>query len=213
VTEYFMVIPSIHQPWTDRCLASCRLLPGRIIVVDNSRINHGVAAAWNVGARKVLNEKADWLIVCSASIRFGEPGGQDFIDALDANPEAVAVEAAHGIGWHLIAFNRRALETVGLFDENFYPGYYEDFDYGHRIARGFNLSEPYWLKVSVDVAMAGFRHGVDLGGAHVPIDRLIAYMKRKWGGTNGPDGMWDNPFNDPSLPLSYWPPFQGPAGS
>ena len=39
--------------------------------------------------------------------------------------------------WHCIGFTRKTFDKVGMFDEQFYPGYYEDNDYGYRLKIGW----------------------------------------------------------------------------
>lgn len=206
IDPYVAVLPSIHPPWTERAIADSRLDP--LIIVDNTRHNRGVAASWNLGARMVLDDlDMQWLVIVSAACRFGKPGGLDFIDALYANRGAAAVEAAHGIGWHLIAFHRTTLEQAGLFDENFWPGYYEDMDYARRVQLACGLGEPpWWPKVTVDVSIQGFAHGIDLAGVKPDPEKLLGYYRAKWGGPPGEE-ILDRPFGMYSH--DWWPtPFQ-----
>lgn len=177
-------------------------LLNRTVVVDNSEKNIGVAASWNLGVARMYEAEADWLIIMSAALRFGAPGGLDFLAALDPNADAVAVEAGHGIGWHLIAIARSTFDAVGTFDENFWPAYMEDVDWGHRVHCWLAGNPPWWPKVSVDVAIAGFAHGIDLGGVRVDNAALDSYYRRKWHGTRGQERTC-LPFGD--QPLSYWP--------
>lgn len=195
--SHVAVIPSIYQPWTDRCLRDCNL---NTYVVDNTETNRGVAASWNIGIDQMERLGADWLIIVSAAIRFGPPGGDDLLAALDANPDALAVEAAQGIGWHLIAIHRRVFETIGRFDENFWPAYYEDIDFGRRMWLGF--AQQQWPRIHCDVSLAGFSHGVDLGGAVIDNDKLAAYYAEKWGGPKGEE-TYHRPFGN--RPIHWWP--------
>lgn len=103
-----------------------------LIVVDNTVTNRGVSASWNVGIKEAGKRGADWVIFLSAAVRFGKTGGLDFVDALANHADAWACES-NLIGWHLVAINRRTVEAIGLFDENFYPAYFEDNDYSRRI--------------------------------------------------------------------------------
>ena len=119
---------------------------------------------------------------------------------IGANPDALAVEAAQGIGWHLIAFHRRVFETVGRFDENFWPAYYEDIDFGRRMWLGF--AQQQWPRIHCDVSLAGFSHGVDLGGAVIDNDKLAAYYAEKWGGPKGEE-TYHRPFGN--RPIHWWP--------
>jgi hypothetical protein len=199
--SFHAILPSIYPTWTERCVASMdpERWTGHLTIRDNTRENLGVAASWNLGARTVLNEGQDWLVVISAAVRFGAPGGADFLDVLESSPEDAVLEAGHGIGWHLIAFRRSVLLEVGLFDEVFYPAYWEDIDYGRRYYLRYGPSgEPWWKKVSVDCAIAGFSHGVDLGGARVDSNHLMGLYEAKWGGPKGAE-TYDRPYGDRPL--------------
>jgi hypothetical protein len=220
--SFVAVLPSIWPEWTELCLASMSYeLLSQTVVVDNAAPNRnlGVAASWNVGARILQQQEADWLVIISAAMRFGAPGGRDFLAELDAAPaEAWAIEAGPcprwpgmGFGWHLIAFRASTFERVGLFDENFWPAYFEDLDFGHRIrcASGWAAGEePMWPKVDVDADLAGFAHGIHLAGVEQDPSGLIRYYSRKWGvppGAPASEVFYTNPFGDPKFPLSYWP--------
>jgi len=196
---YTVVLPSIYQPWTDACLANCKL--ENVLVIDNTVDNIGVAASWNKGIEKMYRDNTDWLIILSASIRFGERGGIDFAESLTGN--SIAIEAGMGMGWHLIAFGKRVFDNVGTFDENFYPAYFEDIDFSHRIKRVYQLEPPYWKKVTVDVSLAGWGHGVELGRADPRTEENKDYMLRKWGHLTGTE-MYDHPFNDKTKDIKYW---------
>lgn len=197
-----VVLPSIYPLWTERCVASMgNVLRNNLTVVDNTVTNLGVAASWNLGIDAIGQRRADWLVLVSASIRFGAPGGDDFLDALDADTTSPAVEALF-MGWHLIAFRADTIERVGRFDEVFHPAYYEDIDYGRRAALAFNFSPPYWCKVECDVAHAGHAHGATLGGVDVqPIKQERAY-RRKWGGPKGSE-TYRHPYGDPHLDHTF----------
>ena len=221
MTSYVAVLPSIHQPWTDECLASCQFDP--ILVVDNTVRNWGVAASWNQGIEQMYRDGADWLIIVSAGVRFGESGGLDLVAEMEDHPRALAVEAGpcrwdnegfavEGFGWHLIALHRRLFDAVGRFDENYFPAYYEDVDFGRRVQLWLRdhpnesdwLGGAWWPKVTVAGSLAGTAHGVSLGGAKVEPLRLEAYYVRKWGGLSGFE-TYDHPFNNLANDLTYWP--------
>jgi hypothetical protein len=169
-----------------------------------------VAASWNLGIERMKERGADWLVICSAAMRFGVPGGLDFLAHLEANPGSVAIEAAWGIGWHLIAFNRRTIEAVGLFDANFAPGYFEDLDYAYRIRLAHLTAEPppFWGKVDVDAYVASFAHGERFAGIKADGPKLLDYYCAKWGGPTGQE-RFTRPFDNPDRPISWWPPVVG----
>jgi hypothetical protein len=191
-----------------------RHLRDQTLIVDNTVENLGVAASWNKGIDVMDAHGVDWLVLVSAACRFGPAGGIDFLDRLDElgasamsydtdRNRAVAVEAGHGVGWHLIAFPRWTIEAVGRFDEIFWPAYCEDIDYSYRISRTFDLNPPYWLKTTdIDVSIAGFSHGVDLGKVTVDNDRNHFLYKQKWGGDKGQE-TFDTPYGEPGLSLTH----------
>jgi hypothetical protein len=226
--KYVAVIPSIYQPYTNACIASCRL--DNVTVVDNTRVNKGVAASWNIGVREMYATGADWTIIISASVRFGKAGGLDLVQAMDEYPDALVVEAGtydmthttsntpptrwdengtplDGFGWHLLAIHRRTFDDVGLFDENIWPAYMEDTDWNHRCKVFYTDIDwsraPYWPRVPVDGIVAYVGHGVDLGRVNIQRGGQMDYYKRKWGGE--PHHEWEHPFNDPNNPVSFWP--------
>lgn len=198
--KYTIVIPSIYQPYTDACASTIKLPKENILIVDNTVNNKGVSASWNMGIDKMVADNSEWLIVLSAAMRFGEPGAQDFINALQQAPSMV-VECEMGHGWHLIAFRREVIEKVGRFDENFYPGYYEDIDYSYRIQLAkFEIP---WTKVFCDVSNMGWSHGCMLGKVKVDGDKLFRYLMAKWGGVRN-KYEYKNPFNNPDNSIKYW---------
>jgi hypothetical protein len=214
------VIPSIYGPYTDACVASCKL--DNVIVVDNTVTNRGVAASWNIGVREMYEQGTDWTVIISAGVRFGEPGGLDLIEAMRQNPDALCVEAdkpsrktsnIDGFGWHLLAFHRRTFDDIGLFDENIWPAYGEDTDYHYRMKLFYadcDLSRgPLWPRVPVDGYLESASHGVALGGVNADGHGQKEYYIRKWGGSfsgyGDGDWEWQHPFNNPDNPVSYWP--------
>jgi hypothetical protein len=206
--SYLVALPSVHRPWTDACLATMKAFDRqRIAVVDNTVRNRGVAASWNLVAREVLASNVDWLVIVSAGMRFEAPWGADFLCEIEARSGAIAVEGGMGIGWHCLGVNRRTLERVGLFDENYFPGYWEDVDFSRRVMLA-GLTEhadrDYWPKVPVEAYVRGFGHAMTLGGKRYMPDaeRLLGYYERKWQGRPGAERAV-LPFGD--RPLEWWP--------
>lgn len=207
--SFVAVLPSIWPPYTEACLTSMAPeLRTQILVVDNAppNPNLGVAASWNRGVDLCRDAEADWLVIVSAAIRFGPPGGLDFLAELDVHPGAAAIEAGWGLGWHLIAFQRQTLERAGRFDENFWPGYYEDLDYSRRIRLAGLTHEPppFWVKVDVDAYVASFAHAERFAGVKADAPRLVAYYEAKWGGPPGQE-TFTHPFGDQARGLDWWP--------
>lgn len=207
--SFLVVVPSIWQPYTDACVRTLHCDPDDLLVVDNTVQNRGVAASWNMGARKVLAQHRDWLVICSAAMRFAGRGIHSFTDQLAAHKDADAVEAACDLGWHLIAIPFRTLDKVGLFDENFFPAYMEDLDYGYRIRVACGIDYvpgvESWPKVPVAAHLESAAHGIQLAGVRGDGAQQAAYFAAKWGGPSGQE-KFVRPFDmpDPTW-IGWWP--------
>ena len=161
---------------------------------DKDGHNMGVPRAWNIGARQVVDQGLDYLVILSSSMEFGIKLHTTWVEQMERFDGANCIEC-DGHSWHLIAFHRRAFELVGYFDENFYPGYFEAIDFGYRL-RMLNM-EGGWPRCWVN-AMSRFvgRH-TDL----VLAPPLLRYYKEKWGGDKGEE-TYVLPFGD--KPLGYF---------
>lgn len=114
-------------------------LPGLNIIVHSLDYNPGSAAGFNVGLRELAASRdASWCLVVNSDISF-YPG---VLGRLAKGVEEKLIEDPFfGLGftslccgseWSAVVFTRKVVDKVGLFDENFYPAYYEDDDYAIR---------------------------------------------------------------------------------
>lgn len=201
-----VVLPSIVPTWTEDCLRTWK--GPTPMIVNNTTKNLGVAASWNIGVEMLLSRRLDYLILLSAAVRFGQPGGCDFLAALEERPRW-GLEGGE-LGWHCVAFSRELFALVGRFDENFFA-YWEDTDFSYRVqlatdTRGGGA----WVKTPIRASLAGVAHGVIYGGAKVDMAAMEGYFTRKWGGPSGCESF-DHPFGRPNRPLSWWPTGNDPA--
>lgn len=205
--KYTVVLPVIYWPAANECRSTMQFPQENILMVDNTHKNLGVSRSWNMGIDKMRADDTSWLIIVSTAIRF-KKGGLDMIDILKQRPEQNVLEALNVYGWHLIAFNRRLIDRVGKFDENFYPAYFEDLDFSIRIRKTYHLDPPFWDKIDVDVEDTGMGLSIKRGLVDAPADSLIAYFQRKWGRHPGDyqNPEYDHPFNTECNGLDYWPP-------
>ena len=143
--KYVVGLPYRVKSFRDNLMATCKL--ENVFEIDNTENNIGFAASHNLGIQKMYDDGAEWYIVMSAAVRFGEPGGLDFIEILK-NTESVIIEALGVYGWHFIAFHKTLIDKVGFWDTNFTPYGYEDLDYSMRIQRAFLLEyDDHWEKI------------------------------------------------------------------
>lgn len=168
----------------------------RTVIVPNwaPHENLGVPASWNIGVRMVLDDpKAEWLVLLSEAMRFGQRGGEDFEDQLDG----MITDAL--FGWHLIGFHRTVFETIGLFDEIFSPGYWEDTDLLWRMhcaglpsPRENDL--PGRVQISdIDAHDLGTEHSLKSGLVKVSLSAQAEKYRAKWGGPQGSE-RWTTPY-------------------
>jgi len=96
--------------------------------------NLGVAGSWNLGI-KVLPHHDRWFIA-SNDIMLA-PG--DLEQLADAQPDELTLTDSRP-SWQLFCVGEEVIRTVGLFDENFHPAYFEDNDFENRTRHhGFTI--------------------------------------------------------------------------
>lgn len=207
--RYTVCLPYVYEPYFKECLKTCKFDEDSMLIIDNTKDNIGIMKSHNRGIEKMKKDNSDWLIILSAAVRFGEPGGLDFIEALEDHPDHLAIEAADVFGWHVIAFSRRLIEKVGEWDENFSPYGYDDLDYSWRIQKAFGLNDrsQLWEKVYIDVKDTTMAHSLKLGGVTTKNEKLRAYYVKKWGvlPEDNHDHAYHRPFNNDDNDIGYWP--------
>jgi hypothetical protein len=97
------------------------------------------------------------------------------------------------LGWHLIALHRCLFETVGFFDEAFWPAYWEETDFLYRLKLAGlvgvddegNISHDSWLFVDVDGEFG--RQAATLQDCLAPVNLMESQQRyeAKWGGPSG----------------------------
>lgn len=231
--KYLVILPAMVEHVAKPCLESIDpTVRENLLLIDNSKDgfegsygvetlrfpeNYGVARSWNLGARRVLEQKLDYLIILSTAIVFQE-GMLDFLELMNSELEPTGYQQ-YGVesqfSFHLVAIGRKTFEKVGLFDENFYPSYMEETDMLRRMELAGIYSIMDGSKRFPLVNVSAWRRGLALsikrGGLFVNFLGLQDYWREKWGvvaeyeNQAQRDAMYNHPFNDPTKPLSYWP--------
>lgn len=190
----------------DSVLSGSRV-PSEILVVDNSgayvntweddgvRVIHsgknlGVAASWNL----LLRHGAS--IISNDDIDFGFNTFEKMSAALGDGHLFVEV-----VRWALFGQSPKVAETIGFYDEGFFPAYYEDNDYEIRLRHaGIPIHHVETSPVK-HVGWASSRNPNDpAGGLRDPAEhrswyaRNLQYYIRKWGGAPGQE-TFSLPFN------------------
>lgn len=233
MTTFLAVMPVIWAQTSVPCIesmiapdSSLGLAPHEILVVDNTRHgevptwsvvpdamryhrdpdghNLGVGRAWNVGARALLEEGLDYLVILSASMWWGYRLHTTFRAEIEANDGAPLVELM-GHSWHAIAIHRSTFERVGLFDPNFWPAYWEATEWGYRL-RLVGIEGAGWPRVWCNALSMGQAIHVDRqrwDAPACPSQPLMDYYAAKWGAMS-PDEVYEHPFGDPSKPIDWF---------
>lgn len=90
--------------------------------------NLGCGASWNFIIRS--RPAGPWWVIVNADIVFG-PGDLERLSEFMSDQAGPVMGTVFEFG--AFAINSGCVDTVGFFDENFFPMYYEDRDYEHRM--------------------------------------------------------------------------------
>lgn len=206
------VMPSVDPEYRLGCLLSMTPdICARTLVVDNTETNLGVAASWNLGIDEAVTNGADWLVIVSESMRFGETGGADFEGQLTGSWATATCDRTcfwtlntgagfcrNGYGFHLFGLAMSTVEQVGRFDEIFYPAWWEDADYYRRMALAGMTGDTWTHLDHIDAHLAACEHSTATGLVEGSwSDTRPAYI-RKWGGEQGSE-RYLRPYGNPDL--------------
>jgi GT2 family glycosyltransferase len=198
------------------CVSNQTVKPGRVVVVDNSggRLNQhrlkrfkfeqlevvtannlGVAASWNLGLE--LNNSQ--VFISNDDQMLLPTGIESMLTVMDEHPLHPIFSGQNENFAFFGTHPAVAKELIGLFDEAFYPAYYEDVDYYHRM----KLAGVGWKTPKRQVIDTPLTESVMKDNKSSR--ELIACIKsgqvsnhcryiQKWGGQPG-DEIFNVPFN------------------
>lgn len=136
-------VPVLNRPdLLYRMLSSTKGVDiGRIVVVDNGDVvpeiananvqvirpghNLGVSASWNLVIK--TTPTASWWMFSNSDVEFADGD----LERLCQHMETHGGVALLGT-FSVFGMTSKALESIGFFDENFAPAYFEDNDYDYR---------------------------------------------------------------------------------
>lgn len=90
--------------------------------------NLGVAASWNLGIK--LTPWSEYWCIVNDDVTF-EPGALGVLAAASGSENLAFVDCPQP--WSAFTLGEGVVDAVGLFDEIFYPAYFEDNDYQRRV--------------------------------------------------------------------------------
>jgi hypothetical protein len=151
-----LVVPTLtRHDLLDRMLRSVDHPVGHLVVVDNSGrgivggsgpwermtvlpmpCNFGVAASWNLAVR--MGHRDGWVMVVSDDVTFPAGALAGFVEKSGEDRLVVSGTWPH---WCAFTIGMRVVQKVGMFDEGYYPAYYEDTEYERRMGQhGMSLT-------------------------------------------------------------------------
>jgi len=172
--------------------------------------NIGCSGAWNLIIKSFM--KAPYWIISNHDVMF-EPGFLEEMHEKAKDPEVGTVHGSGG-GWDIFLLKDWIVDKYGLFDENLYPGYCEDMDYGMRfihddIKRVLDLDHDYYHGKHKDYSDGSqtWRSEPQLQTAiHIAHEMNKRYLHMKWGEAwqaHVEGETHKTPFNIPELPIDF----------
>lgn len=215
------VISNIH--FIEECLASIDYDQVDVALVNNSINEHfvnqinalavkynvtvvqqpkniGVAAAWNVLMRAMDRCGYLKLLISNSDVTY--PAGvlkQAFETDLEDDGSITCVDRS----FCSFIVTPQTIEAIGYFDENFYPAYFEDNDFGHRIKLAGKRIQKLGLKFEHRDSTTIKNDRIFAVGNSVTFPMNQAYYQRKWGGGPGREKS-KNPFGNPENDIKHW---------
>lgn len=164
--------------------------------------NLGVAPSWNHIIKSF--PEVPFILIPGNDIKFSPGDLEKIYNAHTQNPDHFVFVC----GFACFGITPYAVETVGLFDENIYPAYYEDNDYHHRM----KLSNAPEISVSTSIihqeGSQTIRSDAFYNSANgQTFSRNLQYYIQKWGpqaSNHVYEMMNKNPFDDSTKEIGYW---------
>lgn len=157
--------------------------------------NIGVAGAWNLFLSEI---NKDYIIIANDDVFVHPNTVEELVRAADTMEDEVFFcgNGASGNSFSLYLLKQKGFKSVGTFDEQFYPGYFEDNDYSWRLRLlGYNLVHvPTVTYDHVGSSTLKRYTKQETEQHHQSFRRNREYYRAKWGG--GPnEERWQVPFN------------------
>lgn len=199
-----------HEPAAETSCYNLARKYGAQFRLHDHGINRGLARSWNDCLVDMQAAGAEVMMIANDDIVANRADMLRIAQGAVEHPECYMI---NGQGWHttvdvhsglqlaLAAIQPIALETIGYFDEGFFPIYREDVDYYYRIAlsglRPFTVGETaitHQGERTIQVNERAYRQVL------VAATRNEQYYIKKWGGLEGQE-LFTHPFNDARLGL------------
>lgn len=183
---------------------------GTPTVLHRYRTNRGLARSWNDGLEDAYKMGADVAILVNDDMLATREDlnllAQAALDQRDCGVVAALgydsnMQRDQSMNFGFTAINPVALETVGYFDENYWPIYGEDVDYSYRCGLAgvrFGATGPTGV---VHLGSQTVKQVPELAAQNqVTFPANEQYHIKKWNGSYNKE-TWSVPFNDPKFDL------------
>jgi len=208
-----------------------RKMPNRVFIIENDK-NTGCAGGWNQGVEYALKNGYTHIGIFNNDILVSPFAINEMYKRLKREPSVLMTscvdvirelpvpqmvtdpehevnkkpdtEAPHP-NFSCFMVTAETIEKVGMFDEGFYPAYFEDNDYHYRLKLAGGEHAAIANTKAVFVHYGSRTQNQSTGAPVVPGDLFMKnqqYFAQKWGGV--PQGeKYTVPFNDNNLDLKY----------
>lgn len=115
-----------------------------------NRDNRGVSAGWNQIIRRAMHDpECKYIYIVNNDLVLDVSSVDKLLEFLEAHPKFIAVSSIEknrfkpipdhvdekALSFVACMFTTKCIGLIGLFDEQYYPAYFEDNDYMERIKR------------------------------------------------------------------------------
>mmetsp|Transcript_14715 Transcript_14715/g.24348 ORF Transcript_14715/g.24348 Transcript_14715/m.24348 type:complete len:335 (-) Transcript_14715:546-1550(-) len=188
-------------------------------IIRHYPFNLGCSGAWN--RQILLTRNAPWWLLLNGDVAFPEGMlkrlAQYVWKVIEEDKDAAMIMFKfRGSRWMMAAFvvTKDSLRRLGMFDENFYPAWYEDHDWWRRIkmAGMHTINAPEELElIHRDENKVGWFPGLtDASAVGNPSAKAAKATMDRAGNLEYLDTKYVEPenyrtlFNDTSYPVSFW---------
>lgn len=169
--------------------------PGSLMRISTSQNNYGVARTWNVFANMSFKDGMDYVLIANDDIILYNTTLRRLLLEAKNNPEGITAFTGDNT-FSFFVLSKQAWQTIGEFDEQFYPAYFEDQDYKYRSKlKGVPLVQipsPAYYHLGSKTINSLSPEGLE--NHHNQFRRNEAYYVSKWGGMPSEE-RYLSPFN------------------
>lgn len=171
--------------------------------------NLGCAPSFNIGVKMLEEPDIDYVIIMVAACLFHNTI-EDFVRIIEKREENESnlyylTTGPYKTDLHCFAVTKKFRQLVGLYDENFWPVYYEDTDLGRRmqLLGLYKTTLRDDIRTSQGLSMACAKDPRILQLWSINSTRVTSYYRNKWGGDHTQE-TFKTPFNDPNCGINEW---------